>query len=152
MSNPRDKYDALAWTAIHALKPPLAEELPGLQNGTRPSTFAEVEQKMRKGYDWRHCWGEFLDEFYIFKRASFFAEEPSHSFTPRRRAFLAGATEYLCKRFGLEVPTWTEKTEYFLKDEWAPGNDTVSKSLRGEAAEEFARRNIFFRSRNLIRL
>jgi hypothetical protein len=107
---------------------------------------------MRKGYDWRHCWGEFLDEFYIFKCASFFVEEPSHSFTSRRRAFLAGAAQYLCNRFGLEVPAWTEKPEYFLNEEWSPGHDEVTERLRREAAEEFARRNIFFCSRNLIRL
>jgi hypothetical protein len=107
---------------------------------------------MRKGYDWRHCWGEFLDEFHIFKRASFFAEEPSHSFTPRRRAFLAGAAQYVCNRFGLEVPVWTEKPEYFLSEEWAPGQDVISDLLGQEAAEEFVRRGIIFRARSLIRL
>ena len=58
---------------------------------------------------------------------------------------LAGEAVYLCHRFGLPVPEWTEKPEYFLREAW-------NKSWDDSGEPEFKSRNVLFNSRHLIRL
>ena len=97
---------------------------------------------------------EFLDRFYLYKTADFFAVEPSEFFTLEVRAFLAATTEFLCKDFNLAVPSWVFKPEYILAEPY----DAAGMSEFGifysleDSTEEYRRRNVIFQSRGLIRL
>jgi hypothetical protein len=90
----------------------------------------------------------FLDEFYYFKRPSFFRLEPPKEFSPQQRALLAATAEYLCRRFDLRCPKWTQKPEYVLKQEWNP----LGMTNRRKAAPEFKRHGVLYPGRALIRI
>lgn len=104
----------------------------------------------------------FLERFYSWRCASFFEHEPPEALRPEYRAFLAALAEFLCRKYGLPVPEWTEKKpEYFLAVEWDPVLEmdeipvtalTPIETLRERAAPEFRRRGILFAGRNLIRV
>jgi hypothetical protein len=116
---------------------------------------------VERDQDYGHALAHFLDEFYLFRQASFFSEEPPATFDTRRRAFLAAVAEFLSQEFGLPVPAWTEKQEYFLAEEWDwiedhPGfNEELHFRIsrrRASATPAFRRRKILYEGRNLIRL
>jgi hypothetical protein len=138
-------YDDLGWTSIINRRPTLPEHK-GLAVSGRPKNFAELEQLVRSDTkDFTLAWGMFLDEFYLFKTADFFAIEPTNFFPPQTRAFFAGVVEYLGHRLGVEVPGWVEKPEYFLPEYWKRTGDS------GDI--EFRRRNIGYDPHhNLTRL
>jgi hypothetical protein len=103
----------------------------------------------------------FLGNFYSWRRASFFEFEPPVSFNPKWRAFLAAMAEFLCRKYDLPIPAWTEKPEYFLDVEWdaALAMDEIPvtalipiEKLREQAAPEFRRRGVLFAARNLIQV
>jgi hypothetical protein len=113
------------------------------------------------GQEYGYAFAHFLDEFYLFRRGSFFTEEPPRSFSPRERAFLAAVAEFLSQEFGLPLPAWTEKPEYFLLEEWDWVSDIEGfpealrvriDGRRERATPAFRRRNILYEGRNLIRL
>jgi hypothetical protein len=152
MNNPRAKFDRMAWASIKRRKASKGAK-PGV---ARASNYPEILEWMKKG---SVMWGsksksfddafhDFLDEFYYFKRASFFRQEPPKEFTQRQRAFLAATAEYLCRRFKLRCPAWTKKPEYFLDEEW----DVLEFGNRRKSAPEFRRHGIIFAARGLIRL
>lgn len=64
--------------------------------------------------DFPHAWSEFLHGFFNWKDAEAFAFPPPAGLGQEWCAILAGAAEYLCHRYGLPVPAWTEKPQYFL--------------------------------------
>lgn len=138
------RFDKMAWDIIHNRKPPRWPERKGLAHSGRACNFAELEQELRNGGDFQIEFPQFLDEFYLHRTADFFAVEPSDYFDIRTRAFFAGVTEYLCHRFNLPVPVWVERPDYFLSEYW--------KKCRDTGEPEFARRNIGYDPRNLIRL
>ncbi len=90
----------------------------------------------------------FLDEFYYFKRASFFRYEPPTEFTAQQRALCAATADYLCRRFKLRCPKWTQKPEYILSQEWNP----LGMTNRRKATPEFKRHGILYPARALIRI
>lgn len=152
MNNPRQKLDRKAWAIIRRKKAPKGVK-PGV---ARASNFPEILYWMKEGsvmwgttsMSFETAFHNFLDEFYYFKRASFFRQEPPKEFTQRQRAFLAATAEYLCRRFKLRCPAWTKKPEYFLDEEW----DVVGLGNRRKSAPEFRRHGIIFAARGLIRL
>jgi hypothetical protein len=144
--------DALAWQTI--LDRPQHEPV------SPPRNFAELSPC--EGVEFSEALGAFLERFYSWRRASFFEHEPPLSFAPRYRAFLAALAEFLCTKYDLPVPDWTEKRpDYFLTKEWDPvlEMDEIPvtalipiETLRERAAPEFRRRGILFAARNLIRV
>jgi len=108
--------------------------------------------------DFELSWSEFCHEFYRYKGASFFAVEPPKSFSPERRAMLAGVAEYLSIRFDLPVPDWTSHPEYYLDHIWDPREDILPDieqyrdEHRTRSHEAFLKRNIIFETRGLISL
>ena len=78
----------------------------------------------------------------------------------------AGAAEYLCKRYNLPVPAWTEDPQYFLEGRWEPlpnfevATDSFwtpfpflySEETWNRTEEQFRRRGLVFEARNLIAL
>jgi hypothetical protein len=156
----RLRNDALAWRAIHARDYPQTEPR-GLKRSGRPANYPELGEAIAVGQDRSYAFAHFLDEFYLFRRASFFAAEPPKESPVKYRVFLAAVAEYLSHEFGLPVPEWTEKPEYFLSEEWDWVADDASfpealknriDRRRERATPEFRRRNILYEGRNLIRL
>jgi hypothetical protein len=155
------RNDAIAWKAIQSRPLPTSTHF-GLANSGRPANFVEIERAMvEREQAYGYACDHFLDEFYLFRRQSFFAEEPPASLDRRRRAFLAAVAEFLSGEFQLPLPEWTEKPEYFLAEEWdwvedqPDFNDELRARIsrrRESATPAFRRRNILYEGRNLIRL
>jgi hypothetical protein len=150
----RDEIDAIAWRSIHE-RPVrnIAED-----RGHRALDYAQLEQKLQDGVEFEHAWSDFLHAFYDYKDASFFAYPSPPSLSVEMQAVLAGAAEWLSAEFGLPHPEWTEDPRYFLPEPWhifeIYGLDMSAHVQEGLARspEAFRRRNIAFRSRNLIAL
>ena len=79
---------------------------------------------------------------------------------------LAGTAEYLCRRYRLPIPAWTEDPQYFLEGRWellpafervtggvwVPFPFLATEESWGRVEEEFRRRGILFEARDLITL
>lgn len=141
------KFDDMAWKQLHARPAPTGTwaDHKGLAKSGRPKNFAELEILLRRCDDWEVAFPSFLDEFYLFSDAEFFALEPTDYFDRKTRVWFAGIAEYLCHRFGLAVPEWVENSDYFLPEPWRKSHDDT-----GEL--EFRRRNVLYNPRHLIRL
>ena len=83
---------------------------------------------------------------------------PPRSFSPQRRALLAGVAEYLSERYGLPVPEWVKEPEYFLDDMWDQWEDICpameeTRPYRTERTPlAFLKRRVVYEGRNLITL
>jgi hypothetical protein len=64
------------------------------------------------------------------------AEPPSQQLSDIKRAALAGTAEYLCHRFGYEVPLWTEGPEFFLEIERNWFEDWETSGQEGRILQE----------------
>jgi hypothetical protein len=172
MSKSREEVDRTAWRTIDQL-PQYPVRSAGLAKSGRPKSFPELEKQLRMGIDFDCALSMFLHEFYQHRDPSFFAEPPSQQLSDIKRAALAGAAEWLCHRFGYDVPAWTEEPEFVLKSErnWFEDWDTSDPdgiilkkvfdpefivSIRQDSikrsAQEFIRRNLLFPVRGLIRI
>ena len=95
-----------------------------------------------------------------------FAVPPPSGFGLESCALYAATAEYLCRRYGLPVPAWTEETQFFLEGRWEPlpnfepemegvwvpfplfGTERTWERTPGE----FRRRGLVFEARKLIAL
>ncbi len=155
------RNDALVWKAIRTRPLPKHSNI-GLKFSRRPGDFEELAIAVfERGDDFGYAFSHFCDEFFLFRRSSFFAKESPLSFNPHDRAFLAATAEYLSREFGWEAPTWVNKPEYFLPEEWDYVADLPEfpeelrdriANRRERATPEFRRRNILFEGRGLLRL
>jgi hypothetical protein len=131
----------------------------------RPTNFIEVMEQLRHGRAAHVVNGDFLDAFYAAPaqmRQEFLNNEPPDfddvAITPSSRAQFAAVAEKLAHDFELEVPAWTEKSEYFLKDVVIAGRPVsdapaaLVKLLEAETPVEFGRRNILVTSNLLTRV
>ncbi len=103
-------------------------------------------------------WSDFLHDFFAYRTAEHFAYPSPRVLSPRYRALLAGAAEWLSSEFDLPHPAWTDAPEYFLDETWDPWEELgldmsefYQEKLR-RSPEAFRKRNIAFESRNLITL
>ena len=62
-------------------------------------------------------------------------------------AFCAASVEYLCDRYEVDCPAWTQNPSYTLAEPWYKGigahKPQVQLRLKQETPEMFTRRNIF---------
>lgn len=82
----------------------------------RPSTLAEVAQKVSAGAPFGPTLREFLDEFYMNpeRRAAMIADEPPALKDPHHHAMLGAVGEHLARRWNLPIaPTWTDHPSRF---------------------------------------
>jgi hypothetical protein len=151
----RDQLDKQCW-AILAARTPFTGKPEGFARSGRPANFQELAVATEDYGDFEHAWSEFLHEFYRYKTPDFFAIEPPESVPLKRRALLAGVAEALSTRFGLPVPEWTQKPEYFLSEPWDPNAEWYPGMSAEErmpfASPAFRRRNVVFKERSLIAL
>lgn len=103
MSKSREEVNCIAWATIDQL-PQSSVQSAGLAHSGRPKSFQEFEELLKTGtpFDW--VLSMFLHEFYQHRDPSFFAEPPSQQFSDIECAALAGAAEWLCHRYGYDVP------------------------------------------------
>jgi hypothetical protein len=152
----RARLDAIAWDVMDKIT---ARSAPpsGLAASGRPANYAELAE-LSSRWDHELAWSEFLHEFFRYKQASFFAVPPPRSFSPQRRALLAGVAEYLCTRYSLPIPEWVNAPEFFLHDFWDPWEDLcpdMEEFRQGRierSPEAFLKRRVVFEARNLITL
>ena len=70
-------------------------------------------------------------------------------------AFFAAMVAYLCRKDGLSVPNWTERSEFTLSEPWfAVPNAQAALRRRylSETPEEFKQRNVFAGADALVRV
>jgi hypothetical protein len=162
ISATRERLDAIAWATIDA-RAPHPGPPGGLARGGRACTFAELEEAVRGGQDYGFAESHFLDEMYLYRQASFFAQPPSHFLSPQRRAYLAAMAEYFSVRFRLPLPEWVHEPQYTLHPEWdwieswewCPAELLEPPHVgrrRARADATFLEHGIIFEVRNLIRL
>jgi hypothetical protein len=172
MSKAREKLDRIAWATIDQL-PQRPVHSAGLDQSGRPKSFPELERQIKTGIDFESALGMFLQEFYSHRDPSFFAEPPPKELSDIERAALAGVAEYLCHRFGFDVPAWTEEPAFFLTSErnwfdtWDTSNEDggilqkvfdsefivhIRENSMSQSVPEFTRRNLLFPVRGLIRV
>lgn len=152
----RARLDAIAWGVIDKTA---ARSTPpsGLAASGRPANYGELAELTAR-WDPELAWSEFLHEFFRYKQPGFFAVPPPRSFSPQRRALLAGVAEYLSQRYGLPVPAWVRDGEFFLAELWDPWEDLCpdmeeTRPGRTERTPEaFLKRGVVFEARNLITL
>jgi len=159
MSKSREEVNRIAWETIDRL-PQSSVQSAGLAQSGRPKSFQELEEQVRMGIDFGWALSMFLHEFYQHRDPSFFSEPPSRQLSDINRVALAGTAEYLCHRFGYDVPAWTEAPEYFLESERNWIEDMFSQDLLlstreyhlKHSAQEFLRRNLPFPVQELCRI
>jgi hypothetical protein len=164
----RDRMDAIAWAIIDAHVPPVR---PLGYKSSRPANFAELSKAVeafRSDYPedldplpgtwpaFEHAWSNFLHEFFYWRLADFFAVPPPETLGLERGALLAGAAEYLCRRYDLDLPDWIDDPQYVLPEIYDFWGD-ITPEVRAmrfrrvqRSSPEFLKRNVVFEARNLI--
>jgi hypothetical protein len=123
--------------------------------GVRLQTFKRSYAQILAGDEPWYPLGNFMHQFfgaYQDYRAELVREAidvPGEA-TPeqwRWAVWCAASVEYLCRRYGLEVPAWALDDRYQLAEPWyydeAGDLPEVQAELREETPEEFVRRNVF---------
>lgn len=123
---------------------------------TRPATLAEVARRHNAGEDLSILMREFLDEFYRDVRtgtaAPRIAEEPEAIDEPREHAYVGAVAEHLARRWGLEIPDWTNDPTRFLKRPYfTTPIEGLKALLIAESPIAFRRRLIFTEAEPLRR-
>jgi hypothetical protein len=162
----RDEMDRICWETIDAHAPRLR---PQNHVTARPTNYAQLERDALAYELWpdevdhapwtwpgfEHAWSNFLHEFFYWRLADFFTEPPPASFPIEYQALLAGAAEYLCNRYDLDLPAWIDDPRYtlpFLYEMWPCLQPETRFRRVQRAAPEFLKRNLIFEARNLITL
>jgi hypothetical protein len=151
----RQDVEQQAWQVIASQK--IKSGPRGLDVTGRPANYRELGEAL-KTKNWELAWGDFLHEFYAFRDASFFFEEPPVQLSPTYRVLLAGVAEYLCKKFEMPCPEWVEKSDYFLDElrDWheelvpEPELTQLREEHKAQSDPAFIRRNLIFPVRALI--
>jgi len=156
------RWDELAWQSVRE-RPRPSSPPRGVAEGGRPRDFGELEQLMRSGESLEEAFEQWLQEFYCYLDPSFLAVAPSEFYSAGHRAWLAGVAEGLAVKFGLPVPSWTERPEFFSpqvydwEEEWLglffPPMFAEQIDHRLERSDpEFRRRNVIGKLRTLTRV
>jgi len=131
---------------------------------TRPRSISEVAVLRDKGVPGYVVWGDFLDAFYEAapeQRQSFLEPEPPRlkSIPKAVYAYYAASAEHLARKYALNVPGWTESSDFFLSESEADyagrtpheASTAYQEALQSEAPYPFARRNVFVSANVLSR-
>ena len=117
----------------------------------------ELSILIKNGYDSAIVIGNYLDEF---KNDANTNEERIISISAEtvkgnieKMAYLASLVEHLCVNYNLEIPTWVNKKEYFLKSPvFYSSFENLKATLIQESPVSFRRHNIFVSSNVLSRV
>lgn len=122
---------------------------------TRPGSLAEVAGRARAGRQpFPEALAEFLDEFYLRpeRRQAMIGERPETLGDAREHATLGAVGEHLARRWGLEIPAWTDEADRFLRRAYFPTPlEDLKARLIVESPVAFRRRMIFVEAEPLRR-
>jgi len=128
------------------------------------ATIKETVRQMGENKDkhvnvWTY-FGYFLDDFYITTRTEserydLVQEEPDKykAFSKEEYAFIAASVHKLCSDYGVRVPRWVMKKEYFLEEPYFSLNAVGDWRLLliSESPTEFRMRHIYTLANSLKR-
>lgn len=122
----------------------------------RPATLAEVARRRSDGEDLATLLAEFLDTFYAAldkgNAGSLIAPEPVPLPEPREHALLGAVGEHLARRWGLDIPEWSNEPSRFLgRPYFTSPLDGLKALLLAESPLAFRRRLIFTEAEPLRR-
>jgi hypothetical protein len=117
----------------------------------RPSTLAEMTERIAAGQAVEFALPEFLDEFYLApmleRQIDMLVDEPAFSGDLRLDALVGAVAEYLAHQFALpEVPDWAFDPRRYLERAWHTSSfsdDGFREYLTFASPAEFSSRNIF---------
>jgi len=119
----------------------------------RPTSLKEAVDRIIEGYDFFHATNEFLDEFYLAgpaERQRMIGEEPRLTGAAFQDAYVGAMGEHLARRWGPDIPSWTEDPRRFLEEPHFPR--LLSKLvLLCDSPIAFRRRLIFTEAKPLRR-
>lgn len=155
--------DAIAWRTLDAIVP---RPWPADRRDGEVRNYLDMWERIQAEGDQAAAWSAFLHQFFRHRDPESFAYPPPSGFGQGDGAMMAGAAEYLCRRYGLPIPSWTEEPQYFLNGRWellpafqpeVAGTWVPFPFLGDEESwpsveVEFRRRGLFFQARNLITL
>ncbi len=123
----------------------------------RPRTLAEVAAWSDSPEAFARCVAEFLDQFYLERRAEMLAEEPARlaGRVPEgdvADAYLAAVSVALARRIGVPPPRWAAQADRKLSAPWfASRGRAVRARLLIESPAPFRERNLFVSANALSR-
>lgn len=128
----------------------------------RPTTLADAVRVYRQYGEGREgafsvLLDEFLDAFYSetepARRQAMIDEEPPRTGEERHDAYIAAVGEHLARRWGLQIPPWSDAPWREVAEPWFVG--VMGKGLSGlllvESPIAFRRRRIFTEAEPLRR-
>lgn len=123
------------------------------------TTISDVFTQIADGHDFYVCFGNFLDGFYASTqetKTEMISREPPPIGVPKEyKALLAAAVHKLANDYGLDVPPWTFKRDYYLLEK--PFFDCQAKGklrllFMYKSPTEFKHRNVFVDENILVRV
>ena len=121
----------------------------------RPTSLKEAVDRIFAGQNWLDAVSEFLDEFYIcrpIERQRMIAEEPRLTGVAFQDAYIGAVGEHLARRWGLEIPAWTNDSLRFLHEPSFPEYLELAKPVfLRDSPIAFRRRLIFTEAEPLRR-
>ena len=123
----------------------------------RPGSLAEVAARSQSDGDWSRHLAEFLDQFYLERRAAMLEEEPerlAHRLDGGdvADAYLAATAVSLARRIGAWPPRWAGQADRKLAAPWfAHPGPAVRATLLLESPASFRERNLFVSENALSR-
>ena len=121
----------------------------------RPTSLKEAVDRIVAGQNWVDAVSEFLDEFYTSspaERQRMIGEEPRQTGVAFQDAFIGAVGEHLARRWGLEIPAWTDDPDRFLNEPSFPEYMELAKPVfLRDSPIGFRRRLIFTEAEPLRR-
>ena len=121
----------------------------------RPTSLREAVERTIEGYGFMDAISEFLDEFYLsgpLERQRMIGEEPGLTGVAFRDAYVGAVGEHLARRWGLDIPAWTEDHRRFLDTAHFPEFMELAKPVfLRDSPIAFRRRLIFTEAEPLRR-
>jgi len=156
----QEQLDDIAWRTLDE-RIPFGPRPKGSRGG-KVHNYVDLWE-VTQAINFPHAWSEFLHGFFNWKDVDAFAAPPHPGLGREWGAVLAGSAEYLCHRYKLPVPSWTEEPRYFLSgrfefvplvDVWVPWPwfEESGEDEWEQVPDEFRRRGLCFAARNLITL
>jgi len=121
----------------------------------RPTSLKQAVDRIMEGYGFIDAISEFLDEFYLggtAERQRMIGEEPALTGVAFQDAYVGAVGEHLARRWGLDIPAWTDHPRRFLDKPRFPDYMELAKPVfLRDSPIAFRRRLIFTEAEPLRR-
>jgi len=121
----------------------------------RPASLKEAVARATEGYGFFDAIHEFLDEFYHrgpSERQRMIHDEPEFTGVAFQDAYIGAVGEHLARRWGLDIPPWTDDPRRFVDKPHIPDYMELAKLVfLRDSPMAFRRRLIFTEAEPLRR-